>query len=387
MLIPYDTDAPLYHRPFATLGLIGANVVAFVFSIWLTHWFGENAFKLLTLQYNTIYPWQWVTSNFFHAEPIQLTLNMFALWVFGMVVEGKIGPWRMVMVYLGIGVAECMLEQLFGRIFIGEGGSLGASSIIYGFMAIALVWAPRNNVSGVLFFVKIIPFEAPSLLLVINLFILEFATGLFTNMFFGSFALAFVMELLHLLGVGVGLAVGIVMLRTKQVDCEGWDIFSVIRGDHLLQDEIKGNEIFEEQLKSKTEVALASIRKHLQTGHPAMAKCEHVEAKQFIPSWRLPEPEMAALIEGLIQQQRWSDAVEIMVEYLRTHTERAMTVRIALARVCLDHLQRPLQALKVLAKIDRTHLPTATAQEVERLQALALPLAEEDPFEVIHEEW
>ena len=30
MLIPYNTDAPIYHRPLATIGLIVLNVMVFV---------------------------------------------------------------------------------------------------------------------------------------------------------------------------------------------------------------------------------------------------------------------------------------------------------------------------------------------------------------------
>ena len=96
----------------------------------------------LILQYGTFKPWQWITSNFMHAGIMHLLGNMFCLWGFGLVVEGKIGWWRFLLVYLGIGITQCGLEQTL-MLFADEGGSLGASAIIYGLMAMCMVWAPR----------------------------------------------------------------------------------------------------------------------------------------------------------------------------------------------------------------------------------------------------
>ena len=85
-----------------------------------------------------------------HADLWHLAGNMLFLflWVFGWVIEGKLGWWRYLLVYLGIGAAQCALEQtIVGAIPAAAGQySLGASAAaIFGLLAMALVWAPVNN--------------------------------------------------------------------------------------------------------------------------------------------------------------------------------------------------------------------------------------------------
>ena len=60
ILIPIGTDAPLYHRPFATIGLIAANVAVFAFTIA-----GENEGWLLRYG-EGLHPMEWIASAFFH---------------------------------------------------------------------------------------------------------------------------------------------------------------------------------------------------------------------------------------------------------------------------------------------------------------------------------
>src|SRR5690606_34534428 len=101
----------------------------------------------MLLQYGQgLKPWQWITSNFMHDGVLHLLGNMFILWGFGLVVEGKVGWLRFLAIYLGIGFVQCACEQTM--MLMAEGGaSLGASAIAYGLIAIGLVWAPRNNMN------------------------------------------------------------------------------------------------------------------------------------------------------------------------------------------------------------------------------------------------
>lgn len=72
--------------------------------------------------------------------------DMIFLRSFGLVVEGKIGSSVFLAVYLGIGVAQSAVEQV---LFLDHDGGalLGASGVIYGLLAMRLVWAPRNEFS------------------------------------------------------------------------------------------------------------------------------------------------------------------------------------------------------------------------------------------------
>ena len=162
MLIPYGTDAPIYHLPYATVGMIVLNA-GVSFAVWAatgggwhiaTEELDETAriVEEMMLQYaNGLRPWQWITSNFLHADILHLLGNMFCLWSFGLVTEGKVGWWRFLMIYFGIGVAQCDFEQTL-MLSASTGGSLGASSVIYGLLAICMVWAPQNEMSCVFLF-------------------------------------------------------------------------------------------------------------------------------------------------------------------------------------------------------------------------------------------
>ena len=157
MILPYTTDAPLYHPPITTGTLIGLNVATFVMVMTSS----VSASDLALSHGDGLHPIQWITSNFIHGDVMHLLGNMMSLWVFGLVVEGKIGWWRMLLLYLGIGVGQCALEQTI-TLGMSSGESFGASSIIYGLMAIAIIWAPSNEVSCVtLIWYYPITFEIP----------------------------------------------------------------------------------------------------------------------------------------------------------------------------------------------------------------------------------
>ena len=102
-LIPINTDAPLYHFPYATIGLIVVNTVCFVAT-----GFGMNdrLQEPWLLQYGDgLNPLEWIPAAFAHGGFMHLIGNMFFLWGFGLVVEGKLG-WRIfIPLYLGMAAA------------------------------------------------------------------------------------------------------------------------------------------------------------------------------------------------------------------------------------------------------------------------------------------
>src|ERR671939_634338 len=101
IIFPYNTDAPIYHYPFATVGLIIANTLIFVACIFAP---ADVDVEMFILQFGHWNPVQWLTSNFMHAHIVHLLGNMIFLWAFGLVIEGKLGWWRFLVVYLGIGI-------------------------------------------------------------------------------------------------------------------------------------------------------------------------------------------------------------------------------------------------------------------------------------------
>ncbi len=79
--------------------------------------------------------------------------DMFFLWGFGLLVEGKLGWWRFLTLYLGIGVVQSIIIQA-AMLGASGGGTPGSSGVIFGLMAISLVWAPKNEMSRALRFFR-----------------------------------------------------------------------------------------------------------------------------------------------------------------------------------------------------------------------------------------
>ncbi len=214
MLFPLRTDAPVHHRPWATMGIIAVNVAVMIWTLGAD----DSGVRRLVLEYGRWAPWQWLTSVFLHASWFHLVGNMIYLWVFGLVVEGKIGWWRFLALYGTIAAASGMIEQ---TLLLGaHGGSVGASGAIFGLIAVAMVWAPENEVECLFVFV---PAPREIDLSIRDLGIIYVAIEAFWALV-GGFTIR--SEVLHLLGFVVGLPIGVAMLRRGWVDCEGWDWFS-----------------------------------------------------------------------------------------------------------------------------------------------------------------
>jgi membrane associated rhomboid family serine protease len=184
-----------------------------------------QAIEPLMLQRDGIHPQQWISSNFIHGDVTHLLGNMVFLWVFGLVVEGKLGWYGFLPLYLGIGVIQCAAEQSLAVAFGFQGASYGASAAIYGLMATCLIWAPRNEISFLYWVFVQFGFFDVSILVLSLLYIGVDLLSAWWN----GFALS--TATLHLTGALVGLIVGVTLLKAKLVDCEGWDIFNVFFGD------------------------------------------------------------------------------------------------------------------------------------------------------------
>ena len=126
IVIPTGTDAPIYYWPYATVGLIVLNVAlmiavppaAGVVRLDENDEVIEDAETVsnferysLALGDGRLHPVQWVTHNFLHFGYLHLAGNMLFLWAFGIVVEGKLGPWKYLLAYLAIGTLHGALVQ------------------------------------------------------------------------------------------------------------------------------------------------------------------------------------------------------------------------------------------------------------------------------------
>ncbi len=393
LIIPVSTDAPVYHWPFATVGTIVANTLIFLFILLLPEEPQEVAVSWLILTFGNFNPITWLTCNYMHADIIHLIGNMIFLWVFGLIVEGKIGWWKFLLIYNASGIVFAFVLQVLTLPF-DEGGALGASAAIFGLMAMVLLWAPANNIKVFYWIGWFIfgEFEIASYLFVGLFLIVQF--------FFAAIAIAFAdhplaaitSEFLHLSGAAVGGAAGYFMLRNKLVDCEGWDAFSVYEGKHKRSRE----ELAEDYMKSKEgqqrsqelrDAAAEQVRRYLAADEAMAAWAAYKRGLNQFPGFQLPENDLLGLIAIMRKAGHWDETITLMVTFLRTYPQRDAAVRLALAQLLIEKKNRGRQAYCVLQKIDKAKLDPRHLPLIERFATQARVMAEDDPYEVAAEDW
>ncbi len=441
MLIPYNTDAPIYYFPYATIGLIVANVLIYfatatiaandapppidpglmemlleqtdedgqplatqeeLEAVWAAEQQEQSGSLLflnysprvtwLTLEFDQINPLQWFTHNFMHADVMHLLGNMIFLWGFGIVVEGKLGWLRFLLVY-GL---VCLMQGAFIQIIMffasdGVGLALGASGAIYGMMAIAVLWAPKNEMSCLLFW-RFIP-------RVIEIPIITFG-GFYLGLqlvFFALRGFSMSSEALHLSGLLMGLVPGIVMLKRNLVDCEGWDAFTVYAATPEQQDkkrdefrtrnqraELKeAKEEHEQGLKRKLEALSNAIK--ADQARPAIAIYTKFKS-EFQQGKKLPNNVLQKLISLLHANKEWEDSIPLMVELLQRHpNEKVSGARLKLSQILIQITDQPKQAIAVLRKLPK-ELPPKQSQLRSKLARLAKSKLA-DSYEIEVHDW
>jgi len=404
MIIPWSTDAPIYHWPIATAGLIAANVLAFIA-------LGDGtpeAIEAWSLAYGSgLHPLQWVSSIFVHAGFMHLIGNMIFLWSFGIVVEGKLGWWKFLAVYLGIGVLQSALEQL-AMLGASEGYSCGASAAIFGLMAICMVWAPKNEMSCVLLLgFRVRTFDMPILALALLFLAFEVVEAVFWGVAlpgFGGHRVA--TAILHLSGGLIGFGAGVGMLKAGLVDCENWDLFAMLsnrlgvteeQARHRASRSLTRPEPDRESpargegpRKTAEERAAAEedrMRRRIEEGDSAGALASYQKAIKFHPGWNPPEADRLALIKALHVERAWEASIPPMEDYLRDFPERSSRMRLKLAQILIHEQRRPIQGAKVLAEIPAGSLPEALETVRSQLVAEAARLSEEGVLELEGEAW
>jgi membrane associated rhomboid family serine protease len=387
MIIPYSTDAPVYYMPFATVGLIVANVVIF-FGVAVGN---LGPFEDWMVTYGAgLHPDEWLRGMFMHGSIEHLFGNMVFLWVFGLVTEGKLGWWRFLACYIAIGAGQSMIEQTVMLGYDGEvPGSVGASAAIFGLIAMATVWAPMNEVTFIYLFiygagtfdVSIAMLAAVYTGLEILFLILSVGTS-------GS-------SWLHLAGFALGLPVGIALLKRKVVDCEGWDMFHVWRGDYgAFKKEPEPAEIFakaDAKKQSREQKLLADAKQQLhvyfQQNNPLAAMRLYEKMKDVGGGLVLERAQLVAIIQSLHAAKRWQDSAQFMAEFIERFPEQADAMRIKLAQICVVELQRPGKALDLLAGVNMAKLSEQHAALAKRIRAKAHALEAEGVVELDVETW
>jgi len=175
MLFPFRDDNPTLRQPVATVGLIVANVLVFLFQLSLPGAAGERfiyAYGMipavlfgeaqLAPSVAAVPPWFTIFSSMFlHGSIMHIAGNMLFLWVFGNNIEDAMGHARFVVFYLVCGIAAALAQAMIDP--DSTVPMVGASGAISGVLGAYLVLHPYAHVHSLLFlgfFVRVITLPA-----------------------------------------------------------------------------------------------------------------------------------------------------------------------------------------------------------------------------------
>ncbi len=443
IIIPINTDAPIYHWPWMTLVLVAVNCVTF----FLTGR-GEHQTGWLLQFGHGLHPLEWVAFNFLHFGWLHLIGNMIFLWGFGIVVEGKLGWWRFLLVFLAIGVLGGLFIQavmLRSELPPSSGGG-GASLIIYGLLAICVVWAPKNEMDLLVFIgYRLLSVEVTILTFGVWYVALQVLSAWWNDFSMGS-------EMGHLIGAFWGFGIGLALLRLHWVDCENWDLIALWKGtygnatdlkhwnENILvthSPDLRGAETTSapENVKKKKAVFRPSIylssqpkrrqpkaktlpisdevqpvaaslrtmsessmppatlkvldrmREMLRAGKPQSALAEYRKRLRIVDHWPLDADDLQALADGMFKLKVWNEAIPLLEEFVKRFPARADAARIKLATLWCDVQTRPRAALKLLDQVELDELSDSLRNHVAQIRQKAEGLIDDDTFELDGKSW
>lgn len=396
MLIPLSTDAPIYYYPFATIGLIVANVLCFAAT-----GFGMNPAALehwVLYHGQGIDPLGWFSCAFAHAGWIHLIGNMMFLWTFGLVVEGKLGWRRFLPLYLALTAGCGLVENLVTlhhtkawqvqQQLAADGvpvsaeeaaelaadlpksrmsSSLGASAVIMGLVSISLVWAPKNEVQVLLLLFRGFLFDLSILKMALICGMLDLANWLWDPRISGPAT--------HLMGFVLGTVVGSLYLKRGWVECEHWDLFAVLSGKYgahadsgprpglhaaeiktYAQPTVPDNPEEEGRGRSSRSKLLKPINDLIDQGDVLTAADELLTLRLEHSSLRPNEERTRKLALGLLRADAWDQAEIWLQEFIDHYPQENRWARIRLAQLLLQN-GRPRAALLQLKGLSTEGLP------------------------------
>lgn len=187
-MIPLKDENPTRTRPVVTVGLIAANVAAFIYMLSLGPAGAERLINVAgIIPYEITHmsdvgeqalvplPLTMVTGMFLHGGLLHLAGNMLYLWVFGNNVEDAVGHVRFIGFYLLCGWVASLIHIL--SVPDSSLPMIGASGAVAGVLGAYAVLFPKARILSlvfILFFVRIV--SVPAIVLLGVWFLLQLAS-------------------------------------------------------------------------------------------------------------------------------------------------------------------------------------------------------------------
>ena len=358
MLIPCSmSDAPIHYAPWGTISLVVANVLFFLLHIsgqinpasfdayWVLH-YSDQDFHIIQI----------VSSMFAHADWGHLIGNMIFLWIFALVVEGKLGWKQFLPLYFAMGISINILELFW--VSNTHEGSLGASSVIYALMVCALFWAPRNEVDCLFIFFPYVRKISLSILALVCWFI---GWDIFSALLLGFDNSS--TPLLHTLGAIVGFFPAYFMLKWELVNCEGWDLFTIRKnGRPDPSKKWHNNNKPETQSIYDKEIERQALRQEfrnlLQQQKPLLALAVYNKGQEKFTGLALDKQERYNFICALIRNKHIEEARSLLEQYIQDY-DRDTKAHLQLAKLYIDGFHDLKRGMTTLNKLNGAYLNDA----------------------------
>jgi membrane associated rhomboid family serine protease len=220
-MIPLRDVIPSRTRPGVTIGIIGFNLLVYLFQAALSERTADTflvTFAVVPAYFSLV---DVFTSMFVHAGLAHLAGNLLFLWIFGDNVEDRLGHGRFALFYLVCGFIAAFVQTALNPNSLVP--MVGASGAIAGVMGAYLVLYPHSRVLMLFPFPPIL-FELPAVFFLGLWFFMQFLNGIGTLPIFQPELSGGVAFWAHIAGFVAGVALVIPMRRKERMSVDWWDV-------------------------------------------------------------------------------------------------------------------------------------------------------------------
>lgn len=179
-----------FKYPSAVLVLLLANIAIFIVQQFVPGF--TESYLLHAGDFFTA-PWTLITSMFLHGGAFHLIFNMYALFIFGPLIETRIGTRRFYSIYFISGILAAFISQFFYP------AALGASGAIMGIIGMVIMLLPDLRV--LMFFIIPMSMRTAGVIFALLDITLLFVPG------------SPIASIAHLVGLACGLVYGYYIIR------------------------------------------------------------------------------------------------------------------------------------------------------------------------------
>jgi Uncharacterized membrane protein (homolog of Drosophila rhomboid) len=159
--------------PPITLAIIVLNVLVYILSMFT----GPDIIRVFGLwppgSGGTFHVWQLVTYSFLHGSIMHIGFNMFAVWMFGSMLERRWNDLRYLLTYLLSVVVAAMAQiAVSGYLMHAQGAVIGASGGVFGLLLAFALYFPTRRIT-----ILFLPWGIPARTFVFGYGLLELVLG------------------------------------------------------------------------------------------------------------------------------------------------------------------------------------------------------------------